>query len=90
VSGDSTEHAVGIPKINVDSASLKDSSGTLRQDGSPIDDETRSDASTTGGSIGRAEGKSLRKKTSRFRIKDLPFFRRHKGTNSPSTADMTG
>ncbi|KAF5717795.1 high affinity 3',5'-cyclic-nucleotide phosphodiesterase [Fusarium globosum] len=90
VSGDSTEHAVGIPKINVDSASLKDSSGTLHQDGSPIDDETRSDASTTGGSIGRAEGKSLRKKTSRFRIKDLPFFRRHKGTNSPSTADMTG
>ncbi|KAF4485554.1 3, 5 -cyclic-nucleotide phosphodiesterase regA [Fusarium agapanthi] len=90
VSGDSTEHAVGIPKINVDSASLKDSSGTLRQDGSPIDDETRSDASTTGGSIGRAEGKSLRKKTSRFRIKDLPFFRRHKGTNSPSTTDMTG
>ncbi|KAF4335388.1 3 5 cyclic-nucleotide phosphodiesterase regA [Fusarium beomiforme] len=90
VSGDSTEHAIGIPKINVDSASLKDSSGTLHQDGSPIDDETRSNASTTGGSIGRAEGKSLRKKTSRFRIKDLPFFRRHKGTSSPSTADTTG
>ncbi|KAF5017997.1 hypothetical protein F66182_10046 [Fusarium sp. NRRL 66182] len=90
VSGDSTEHACGIPKINVDSASLKESSGTVRHDGSPIDDETRSDASTTGGSIGKAEGKSLRKKTSRFRMKDFPFFRRHKGTNTPSTADTTG
>ncbi|KAJ4268466.1 3',5'-cyclic-nucleotide phosphodiesterase [Fusarium torreyae] len=90
VSGDSTEHAVGIPKINVDSASLNGSPGTVRYDGSPIDDETRSDASTTGGSIGKAEGKSLRKKTSRFRMKDFPFFRRHKGTNSPSTADTTG
>lgn len=90
VSRDSTEHATGIPKINVDTASLKESSGTLRHDYSPIDDETRSDASTTGGSIGKAEGKSLRKKPSRFRIKDFPFFRKHKGANSPSTADMTG
>ncbi|CAF3465629.1 unnamed protein product [Fusarium graminearum] len=89
VSRDSTEHATGIPKINVDTASLKESSGTLRHDYSPIDDETRSDASTTGGSIGKAEGKSLRKKTSRFRIKDFPFFRKHKGANSPSTADTT-
>ncbi|KAM0390218.1 hypothetical protein ACHAQC_008208 [Fusarium culmorum] len=89
VSRDSTEHATGIPKINVDTASLKESSGTLRHDYSPIDDETRSDASTTGGSIGKAEGKSLRKKTSRFRIKDFPFFRKHKGANSPSAADTT-
>jgi hypothetical protein len=89
VSRDSTEHATGIPKINVDTASLKESSGTLRHDYSPVDDETRSDASTTGGSIGKAEGKSLRKKTSRFRIKDFPFFRKHKGANSPSTADTT-
>ncbi|KAM5351564.1 hypothetical protein ACJ41O_004287 [Fusarium nematophilum] len=90
VSGDSTEHPIGIPTINVSSASLKESSGTVHHDNSMIDDETRSNASTTGGSIGKAEGKSLRKKTSRFRMKDFPFFRRHKGTSSPSTADTTG
>ncbi|KAF4468186.1 hypothetical protein FALBO_4918 [Fusarium albosuccineum] len=90
VSGDSTEHATGIPTINVDSASLKESSGTIYHDNSMMDDETRSNASTTGGSIGKAEGKSLRKKTSRFRMKDFPFFRRHKSSNSPTAADTTG
>ncbi|WAO88338.1 Phosphodiesterase [Fusarium falciforme] len=90
VSGDSTEHPVGIPTINVDSASLKETSGAIYHDNSAMDDETRSNASTTGGSIGKAEGKSLKKKTSRFRMKDFPFFRRHKGTSSPSTADTTG
>ncbi|UNI14414.1 3',5'-cyclic-nucleotide phosphodiesterase [Purpureocillium takamizusanense] len=37
------------------------------------------------GSIGKAEGKSLKKKPSRFRMKDFPFFRRNKGSN-PSVA----
>lgn len=89
VSGESTEHPLGIPTINVSSVSLKDSSGTLQYESQAPDDETRSNAST-GGSIGKAEGKSLRKKTSRFRMKDFPFFRRHKGSTSPSpTADAT-
>ncbi|KAF4970122.1 hypothetical protein FZEAL_10105 [Fusarium zealandicum] len=90
VSKDSTEHPVCIPTINVDSASLKEISGAVHHDNSVVDDETRSNASTTGGSIGKAEGKSLRKKTSRFRMKDFPFFRRHKGPSSPPTADTTG
>lgn len=89
VSGESTDHPLGIPTINVSSVSLKDSSGTLQYESYAPDDETRSNAST-GGSIGKAEGKSLRKKTSRFRMKDFPFFRRHKGSASPSpTADTT-
>lgn len=38
-------------------------------------------STSTGGSLGKAEGKALRKKSSRFRMKDFPFFRRHKGSN---------
>lgn len=39
-------------------------------------------------SLGKPEGKSLRKKSSRFRIKELPFFRRHKSSNQQTqTAD---
>ncbi|KAK7225929.1 hypothetical protein V2G26_013932 [Clonostachys chloroleuca] len=37
--------------------------------------------STSTGSLGKAEGKALRKKTSRFRMKDFPFFRRHKASS---------
>lgn len=43
------------------------------------------DSMSSLGSIGKAEGKSLRKKPSRFRMKDFPFFRRHKASSSPST-----
>lgn len=43
------------------------------------------DGSTSTGSLGKAEGKSLKKKTSRFRMKDFPFFRRHKGSNAQPT-----
>lgn len=42
------------------------------------------DSMSSLGSLGKAEGKTLKKKTSRFRMKDFPFFRRHK-TASPST-----
>ncbi|KAI5465824.1 hypothetical protein BGZ63DRAFT_348455 [Mariannaea sp. PMI_226] len=92
VSKESAEHPLGIPTINVSTPSLRDSPEMTQQhDGIYHDDETRSNGSTsgsTGGSIGKAEGKSLRKKTSRFRMKDFPFFRRHKGSNSPcSTTD---
>ncbi|KPM36842.1 hypothetical protein AK830_g9716 [Neonectria ditissima] len=102
VSGESTEHPFGIPTINVSSPSLKDTPEMTYHDSSVADDETRSIGSTggstggsagesIGGSIGKAEGKSLRKKTSRFRMKDFPFFRRHKGSGSPCSAtDSTG
>lgn len=54
------------------------------------DQETGADeqsTSTTGGSLGKAEGKTLRKKSSRFRMKDFPFFRRHRGSNQAQSAD---
>ncbi|KAH7170551.1 hypothetical protein EDB81DRAFT_169827 [Dactylonectria macrodidyma] len=93
VSRESTEHPMEIPTINVSSPSLKDPPGITNHDSSAVDDETRSIGSTggstggsIGGSIGKAEGKSLRKKTSRFRMKDFPFFRRHKGSGSPCSA----
>lgn len=45
------------------------------------------DESTAGSqSLGKADGKALRKKPSRFRMRDFPFFRRHKGT-SPQQAE---
>lgn len=44
------------------------------------------ESSTGSQSLGKAEGKALRKKPSRFRMRDFPFFRRHKGT-SPQQAE---
>lgn len=47
--------------------------------------------SSSTGSLGKAEGKDLRKKPSRFRMRDFSFFRRHKNSNSPAhTTDLTG
>lgn len=93
VSKDSTEHPLGIPTINVSTPSLKEPPEMTHYDNIAPDDDARSTGSTcgsNGGSIGKAEGKALRKKTSRFRMKDFPFFRRHKGSNSPcSTNDST-
>ena len=54
-----------------------------RAAGAGIDDKN---GSTTTGSLGKAEGKTaLRKKSSRFRMKDFPFFRRHKGSSTQAT-----
>lgn len=44
---------------------------------------------TSTGSLGKADGKALRKKSSRFRMrdfKDFPFFRRHKTASPPCQA----
>ncbi|PHH88697.1 hypothetical protein CDD83_7194 [Cordyceps sp. RAO-2017] len=41
------------------------------------------------GSMGRAEGKTLKKRSSRFRMKDFPFFRRNKGSSPPLPAADT-
>lgn len=45
-----------------------------------IIDEQASSSATR--SLGKAEGKALRKKSSRFRMRDFPFFRRHKTTDT--------
>jgi hypothetical protein len=66
----------------------KGSPSTLtKKESAQLDEES---AST--GSISKGEHKSLKKRPSRFRMKDFPFFRRNKGS-SPSSypaADMTG
>ncbi|KAI9166900.1 Phosphodiesterase [Paramyrothecium foliicola] len=73
-----------MPSVHVSRPSTEGSPATLRRDGAHTDEESLST-----GSIGKAEGKSLKKKPSWFRMKDLPFFRRHKGSSSPCPATDT-
>lgn len=80
VSNDSMDHTLGLPSFNVSPPGTQ-SLPPHSRDGPPEQD--LSESISNSGSIGKAEGKSLRKKTSRFRIKDFPFFRRNK--ESPSS-----
>ncbi|KND95012.1 3',5'-cyclic-nucleotide phosphodiesterase regA [Tolypocladium ophioglossoides CBS 100239] len=57
--------------------------------GSPATVRQGDDESASAGSIGRAEGKSLKKRPSRFRMKNFPFFRRNKGSSPPLPAADT-
>jgi hypothetical protein len=76
-----------LPDVHVSRPSAEGSPATLRRDGAHTDEESLS----TGGSIGKAEGKSLKKKPSWFRMKDLVFFRKHRGSTSPCPQpDMAG
>lgn len=72
------------PNISPPSASSHGSPGTVMQEGGAVDDDL------SAGGVGKAEGKSVRKKTSRFRMKDLKdqlsFFRRHKTSSPPTPA----
>ncbi|KAK5990276.1 3',5'-cyclic-nucleotide phosphodiesterase 2-like protein [Cladobotryum mycophilum] len=86
VSNESVERTLGVPALNMSPLSIKGSSSAYR-DTSHGDE----DFSSLNGSIGRAEGRSLKKKPSRFKIRDFPFFRRNKGTSPPfPAADTTG
>ncbi|KFA74954.1 hypothetical protein S40288_02222 [Stachybotrys chartarum IBT 40288] len=86
VSKESADHNVAIPGLSVSRPSTDGSPITVKRDGTGDEDST-----STGGSIGKAEGKSLKKKPSWFRMKDLPFFRRHRGSTPPlPTSDTTG
>lgn len=83
VSRESAERRVSIPVI----AEPKD----------PYDSKTESllhtqESNGSNGSIGKADGaKVLRKKTSRFRMNNFPFFRRNRGASpSLSASDTTG
>lgn len=80
VSNDSMDHTLGLPSFNVSPPGTQSAPPQSRE-GPP---EDASESISNSGSIGKAEGKSLRKKTSRFRMKDFPFFRRNKGS-SPSS-----
>ncbi|OAQ99531.1 hypothetical protein LLEC1_02540 [Akanthomyces lecanii] len=80
VSNDSMDHTLGLPSFNVSPPGTQ--SAALQSSESPPEDASESISNS--GSIGKAEGKSLRKKTSRFRMKDFPFFRRNKGSTPSS------
>ncbi|QPH02037.1 hypothetical protein C2857_006242 [Epichloe festucae Fl1] len=87
VSNESMERTMSVPGMNAScpSNSSQDSPGTVLHDGGAVDDDL-----SHGGSSGKAEGKSLTKKPSRFRMKDFPFFRRHKVSSPPHhTPDTT-
>lgn len=86
VSRESIERPSSVPGLSVSPPSTSTSPATVKKDGARDGGST---AST--GSLGHSDGKSLKKKPSRFRIKDFSFFRRHKESSSPyPAADMTG
>lgn len=86
VSNDSVDRTAGVSPLNMSPSSNK---GCLAS-GVSLEQTTSEDVSSGTGSIGRAEGKSLKKRPSRFRIKEFPFFRRSKGTSPPfPAADAT-
>lgn len=86
VSNESMERtvSVSVPNTSPPSTSNHGSPATVRRQEGQGDDE-----SASAGSIGRVEGKSLKKKPSRFRMKDFPFFRRNKGSSPPLPAADT-
>jgi hypothetical protein len=57
------------------------SNTTMKKELSHTDGDSNSTAS-----IGKADGKVLKKKSSRFRMKDFPFFRKHHKSSSPSAS----
>jgi hypothetical protein len=65
------------------SPSVQNSSSntTMKKQSSHTDGDSNSTAS-----IGKADGKALKKKPSRFRMKDFPFFRKHHKSSSPSAS----
>ena len=82
VSSESVERqssaAAGL-HISPSSAQNSSSNTTMRKEPSQTDGESNSTAS-----IGKADGKGLKKRPSRFRMKDFPFFRKHHKSSSPS------
>lgn len=81
VSNDSMDQTLGLPSFNI-SPPITHAGAPNSRDGPSEQDVSESISNS--GSIGKAEGKSLRKKTSRFRMRDFPFFRRNK-SSSPSS-----
>ncbi|KAH8175886.1 3'5'-cyclic nucleotide phosphodiesterase domain-containing protein [Sarocladium implicatum] len=82
VSSESVERqssaAAGL-HLSPSSAQNSSSTATMRKEPSQTDGESNSTAS-----IGKADGKALKKRPSRFRMKDFPFFRKHHKNSSPS------
>ncbi|KAH0494198.1 hypothetical protein TgHK011_000827 [Trichoderma gracile] len=97
VSNESGERTLSVPAFNMSPLSLKGSPTSPRRERDRERERERDmphgddDSSPFGGSIGRAEGKALKKRPSRFRMIDFPFFKRSKGSSPPfPTADTSG
>ncbi|ODA82845.2 hypothetical protein RJ55_01354 [Drechmeria coniospora] len=73
VSNESTEPTVGASPTTV-----TDNNGSTATVGRP-EEQANSEESTEAARARELEGKSLKKKPSRFKMKDFPFFRRNKG-----------
>jgi hypothetical protein len=91
VSNDSVDRTVGVATLNAPpSLSPQGTKSGYNSSTSQTEQEV-DDPLSASGSIGKSSGKSLRKKPSRFRMKDFPFFRRNKGSSPPfPAADATG
>ncbi|KAG6004889.1 hypothetical protein E4U21_000665 [Claviceps maximensis] len=98
VSNESMERILSAPGLDISppSHSSHGSPGTILHDGggagggAGVGVAADDNSSQPGDTSGKTEGKSLRKKPSRFRMKDFSFFRRHKTPNLPhSTSDST-
>lgn len=82
VSNDSMDRTVGVPTLEAST-----SPGVKNLDvPSQLEQTTSEEHSSATGSVGKAEGRALKKKPSRFRMKDFPFFRRNKGSSPPFPA----
>ena len=79
VSNDSTERRTG-PNLAPPSSSSFGSPDTIHRDyGAPFDEGLGGVRHVGSGStLDRSDGKALKKRPSRFRMKDFPFFRRNK------------
>ncbi|KYK58318.1 hypothetical protein DCS_05331 [Drechmeria coniospora] len=73
VSNESTEPTVGASPTTV-----TDNNGSTATVGRP-EEQANGEESTEAARARELEGKSLKKKPSRFKMKDFPFFRRNKG-----------
>lgn len=88
VSNDSMDRTVGVSTLSASPPGVKSLGAPAQLEPSTSEEYYGSPT----GSIGKAEGKTLKKRPSRFRMKDFPFFRRNKGSTSPplSASDPAG
>jgi hypothetical protein len=87
VSRESMDRPSSVPHTTISIPEVKLSQET-RIESHPLEDEM---SNGSNGSIGKADGKLLKKKPSRFRMNAFPFFRRHKGSSPPMpAADTSG
>ncbi|PHH63243.1 hypothetical protein CDD81_6195 [Ophiocordyceps australis] len=87
VSNESMERTVSAPNAQVAAGSTANSH--LSPGAAQWRDEAEDEASLSTGSNSKAEGKTLKKRPSRFRMKDFSFFRRNKGTSQQVPAADT-